>query len=116
MGASSPQVVVLESSRRRTWSRATFGTVGDCHTRPILMLDTTNNLVRVYATAPDSGCPFPGSAGTIFEKTSPMSNLSFAPGRGTPGHPGRGLGEHEQCHIEQAIGGREHRGRGAGQQ
>jgi len=48
------------------------------------MLDTTNNLVRVYATAPDSGCPFPGSAGTIFEKTSPMSNLSFAPGRGTP--------------------------------
>lgn len=84
MGASSPQVVVLGRAADGTWSRATFGTVGDCHTRPILMLDTTNNLVRVYATAPDSGCPFPGSAGTIFEKTSPMSNLSFAPGRGTP--------------------------------
>ena len=84
MGASSPQVVVLGRSADGTWSRATFGTVGDCHTRPILMLDTTNNLVRVYATAPDSGCPYPGSAGTIFEKTSPMGNLSFAPGRGTP--------------------------------
>ena len=66
------------------WSRATFGTVADCHTRPILMLDSTNSLVHVYATAPDSGCPFTGSAGSIFEKTSPMSNLSFSSGRGTP--------------------------------
>jgi PKD repeat protein len=83
-GSSAPQIVVLSRSSTGAWSRATFGTVGDCHTRPILMLDTTNNLVRVYATAPDSGCAFTGSAGTIFEKTSPMSSLSFAAGRGTP--------------------------------
>lgn len=83
-GASAPQIVVLSRSSTGAWSRATFGTVADCHTRPILMLDTTNNLVRVYATAPDSGCAFTGSAGTIFEKTSPMSSLSFASGRGTP--------------------------------
>jgi hypothetical protein len=83
-GSAAAQIVVLGRSSTGAWSRATFGTVADCHTRPILMLDTTNNLVRVYATAPDSGCPFTGTAGTIFEKTSPMSSLSFVPGRGTP--------------------------------
>jgi PKD repeat protein len=47
------------------------------------MLDSTNRLVHVYATAPETGCPFSGSAGAIFEKTSPMDNLSFPSGRGT---------------------------------
>jgi PKD repeat protein len=83
-GAAAPQIVVVARGATGGWSRATFGTVADCHTRPILMLDTTNNLVHVFATAPDSGCPFTGSAGTIFEKTSPMSSLSFTSGRGTP--------------------------------
>ncbi len=83
-GSTSAQIVVLGRSSTGAWSRATFGTVADCHTRPILMLDTTNNLVRVYATAPDTGCAFTGSAGTIFEKTSSMSSLSFVAGRGTP--------------------------------
>jgi PKD repeat protein len=82
--ASAPQIVVLSRGSSGGWSRATFGTVADCHTRPSLMLDSTNGLVHVYATAPDSGCPFSGTAGTIFEKTSPMSNLSFPSGRGTP--------------------------------
>lgn len=88
-GASAPQIVVLSRSSAGGWSRATFGTVADCHTRPLMMLDSTNNLLHVFATAPNSGCPFTGSAGTIFEKTSPMSNLSFASGRGTPSDPGR---------------------------
>ena len=83
-GAAAPQIVVLSRASGGGWNRATFGTVGDCHTRPILMLDSTNSLVHVYATAPDSGCPFTGTAGSIFEKTSPMSDLSFNSGRGTP--------------------------------
>ena len=87
---TAPQIVVLSRNpgsgltESQRWSRATFGTVSDCHTRPILVLDDTNKRVHVYATAPNSGCPFPGSAGTIFEKTSPMSSLSFPSGRGTP--------------------------------
>jgi PKD repeat protein len=83
-GQGAPQIVVLNRGSRGGWSRATFGTIADCHTRPVLMLDSTNNLVHVYATAPDSGCPFSGSVGSIFEKTSPMDNLSFPSGRGTP--------------------------------
>ena len=83
-GSSAPQIVVLSRGTTGGWSRATFGTVGDCHTRPVLMLDSTNDLVHVYATAPDSGCAYSGAAGTIFTKTSSMSSLSFPPGRGTP--------------------------------
>jgi PKD repeat protein len=83
-GSGAPQIVVASRGSRGGWSRATFGTVGDCHTRPVLMLDSTNSLAHVYATAPDSGCPFAGSAGSIFKKTSSMNNLSFTSGRGTP--------------------------------
>jgi PKD repeat protein len=82
--SSAPQIVVLARGAKGGWSRAIFGTLADCHTRPILVLDASNNLVHVYATAPDSGCPFTGTAGTIFEKTSPMDKLAFASGRGTP--------------------------------
>lgn len=81
--SSAPQIVVLSRASTGGWSRATFGTVADCHTRPSLVLDSTNALLHVYATAPESGCPFSGTAGAIFEKTSPMSDLSFSPGRGT---------------------------------
>lgn len=83
-GGSADEIVVLKRDVNGIWTRATFAQVRDCHTRPVLVLDTTNNLVRVYATAPDSGCPFSGTAGTIFEKTSPMDALSFTTGRGTP--------------------------------
>lgn len=84
-GSTAPEIVVLARNvSTGGWSRATFGTVADCHTRPVLMLDSTNNLLRVFATAPDSGCPFSGAVGSIFEKTSPMDNLSFTSGRGTP--------------------------------
>ncbi|MGI8457296.1 MAG: hypothetical protein ACR2LI_04165, partial [Propionibacteriaceae bacterium] len=44
-GGAAPQIVVLSRAARGGWNRATFGTVGDCHTRPILMLDATNSLV-----------------------------------------------------------------------
>jgi PKD repeat protein len=83
VSSSAPQIVVLSRGSAGGWSRATFGTVADCHTRPSLVLDSTNGLLHVYATAPESGCPFSGTAGSIFEKTSPMSALSFPPGRGT---------------------------------
>jgi hypothetical protein len=83
-GPSAPLIVVLARAAGGAWSRATFGTVGDCHTRPVLVLDASSGLAHVFATAPDSGCPFTGSPGTIFEKTSPVNNLSFPSGRGTP--------------------------------
>lgn len=87
VGASSsaPQILVLaRDPATGDWSSTPFGRISDCHTRPILMLDSEHQVLHVFATAPDSGCPYSGSAGTIFEKTSPMANISFPLGRGTP--------------------------------
>jgi PKD repeat protein len=81
---TDPTIVVLSrSAATGGWDRATFGTVADCHTRPVLMVDSTNNLLHVFATAPDGGCAYSGVAGSIFKKTSPLNSLSFTPGRGT---------------------------------
>jgi hypothetical protein len=83
--SQAPQIVVLaRDPGSKSWSRATFGRVSDCHTRPMVVLDSANQMVHVYATAPDSGCAFSGSAGTIFRKSSPMASLAFDAGRGTP--------------------------------
>jgi PKD domain len=68
-----------------SWSATTFGTVADCHTRPLVMLDTTSSRVHVFATAPTaSGCPFSGAPGSIYEKSAPLGNPVFPAGRGTP--------------------------------
>jgi PKD repeat protein len=83
--SSAPQILILARDRTTgDWSSYPFGRIGDCHTRPVLMLDSEHQILHVFATAPDSGCPFSGSAGTIFEKTSPMNSISFPLGRGTP--------------------------------
>jgi len=84
-GSSAPQIMVLaRDPATGDWSSNVFGRISDCHTRPVLALDSEHQVLYVFATAPDSGCPFSGSAGTIFEKSSPMSDISFPAGRGTP--------------------------------
>ena len=58
-----------------SWSLAPAGTVADDHTRPIIMVDRTNQQLYFFATAPVSG-------GDIYYKKTPLSNIAFAPGRG----------------------------------
>ena len=85
-GASASQVEVLAlNTGSGNWDRHVFGTVADCHTRPVLAIDSTNRMVHVFATAPTaSGCPYSGAPGSIYTKSSPLDQVSFAPGRGTP--------------------------------
>ncbi len=49
------------------WVTHRFGLYQDHHTRAIVVLDTTNNLIRMFATQSDTG-------GTIYEKTLAMSS------------------------------------------
>ncbi|WP_202911352.1 PKD domain-containing protein [Segeticoccus rhizosphaerae] len=83
---SSPQLNLLVfKPGTGAWTSTTFGTVADCHTRPIVMLDGEDDQVRMFATAPTaSGCPYAGAPGTIYEKVASMDNPVFSPGRGTP--------------------------------
>lgn len=84
--SSSPQINLLVfKPGTGAWSSTVFGTLADCHTRPIVVLDEENSVVHVFATAPSvSGCAYSGAPGTIYEKTAPMGNPVFPPGRGTP--------------------------------
>ena len=82
---SSPQIVLLvRDPSTGDWSTYTAWRIQDCPTRPVIMLDSENQMIYLFATAPPSGCPFSGSDGTIFMKSTPMSNISLAVGRGTP--------------------------------
>jgi PKD repeat protein len=83
---TDPQIRLLSfKPGTGAWSATTVGTLADCHTRPLLILDEQHQTVHVLATAPTSGgCPFAGAPGTIYDKTAPMADPVFAAGRGTP--------------------------------
>ena len=73
--SSQPLTMLLVRQEGALWSSHVFGTVGNNHTRPIVILDEANGLVRMYATNS-------GAGGSIMEKTSPLESISFAPGKG----------------------------------
>ena len=78
---SSPLVGVLTRTPGAggvgTWKFASAGTVADDHSRPLIMIDASNQQLYFFATAPVSG-------GDVFYKKAPLSNVTFGPGRGTP--------------------------------
>ena len=76
-GSSNPLTMLLVRSAEGSWSSHVFGLNRDKHTRPIVLVDEANGVVRMFATAPESG-------GTIYQKTSPVDSISFAGGLGTP--------------------------------
>jgi PKD repeat protein len=81
--SSRPLIQLLARSTSGTWSTATFGTVANSHTRPIVLLDEQHGLVHMLATCPQPPKTSGQSGGDICEKTSSMSSPSFAPGIGT---------------------------------
>jgi len=85
-GASASQIEVLElNTGSGNWVRHVYATVADCHTRPMLTIDSTNRMLHVFATAPSaSGCPYSGAPGSIYVKSSALDQVSFPAGRGTP--------------------------------
>ncbi len=83
---STPQVNLLVfKPGTGAWTSHTFGTLADCHTRPIVMLDEERSEVHMFATAPtSSGCAYTGAPGTIYHKSAAMDEPTFSVGRGTP--------------------------------
>lgn len=74
-----------------TVSTARFATypvarVIDCVTRPQVILERGRNMVHIAYTATSSavaGCPYSGTSGSIWMKSTEISNPSFPVGRGT---------------------------------
>ncbi|WP_324643602.1 PKD domain-containing protein [Pseudarthrobacter sp. LT1] len=83
-----PQLILLVfKPGTGAFTQSTIAKTGDCVSRPQIILDTQNNLVRAFHTAPPtsvSGCAYSGVAGSIYEKTASMDNPVFGSGRGTP--------------------------------
>lgn len=83
-----PQLILLVfRPGTGAFTESTISVAGDCVSRPQIVLDNTNALVRAFQTAPPqsvSGCAYSGVAGSIYEKTASMDNPVFGPGRGTP--------------------------------
>lgn len=68
---------LLVRSTDGTWTKHLFSVATEHHTRPIVLLDVTNNVIHMLATADETG-------GTIYEKTAEFDNIAFPPGLGTP--------------------------------
>jgi outer membrane biosynthesis protein TonB len=81
---SSALIRLLVRDTGGTWSSHTFATVADGHTRPIVVLDEQHQMVHMFASGPANGNPTGEVGGIIFEKSAPMSDLTFPTGEGTP--------------------------------
>lgn len=84
---TAQEVLLVFRPGTGAFTKSTISTAGDCVSRPQIVLDTQNNLVRAFHTAPStsvSGCAYSGVAGSIYEKTASMDNPVFGSGRGTP--------------------------------
>jgi hypothetical protein len=73
----SPLILLLVL-REGTWSRHTFGTVSENHTRPLVVVDDENRQAYVFAASPCC------SGGVVYMKQTPLGNISFPSGLGTP--------------------------------
>lgn len=74
----APLQLVLVLKPNGTWERHTFGTVADNHTRAILLIDTDNRRLYVFAASPCC------SGGIVYMKSTSIDNINFPSGKGTP--------------------------------
>ncbi len=60
------------------WASHTVGLVSDNHTRPIVVIDTSNRILHVFMSSPCC------TGGTIYHKQTSLDRISFEPGLGEP--------------------------------
>jgi PKD repeat protein len=82
--STAPLTRLLVRSAAGVWSAATFGTVRNSHTRPIVLVDEEHGVLHMFATCPQPPATSGQSGGDICEKTSSLTSVSFATGIGTP--------------------------------
>jgi PKD repeat protein len=93
---SNPLIKLLRRTTTGSWANVVVGidNVGS-NTRPILELEEngSGNILHVFMTGKRAGSTTGQSGGDIFEKTSPVSSISFPSGSGTQViHDGSGTG------------------------
>jgi hypothetical protein len=75
---TDPEIHVLALRLDGTWTSHPVFTVAEGHTRGIVLIDSQHRRLHVFAAAPCC------SGGVVYTKSSPLDNLQFEPGMGTP--------------------------------
>lgn len=75
--STAPLTQLLVRATAGTWTASTFGTVRNSHTRPIVLVDTSSRVVRMFATGPQPPSTSGQSSGDIREKDAPLDAISF---------------------------------------
>ena len=60
-----------------SWTSHVFGTVGDSHTRSLVLIDEEQRLLYMFASSPTC------TGGKIYYKRTDLDDISFEEGRGT---------------------------------
>ncbi len=79
-GSNAALIFLLKRATNGSWTRYLYGRGQDNHTRPILLIDTENRKVYVFAMSNRGS----GSKEAIYMKSSDLDNISFPVGLGTP--------------------------------
>ena len=74
---SDPFILINVREGEDDWTTHVFGYQGNAHTRGVVVVDEENEELYVFATSPQAG-------GTIYYKSTPLDNISFEEGLGTP--------------------------------
>ena len=75
LNPDDPLIELLVLGHDGVWRNHVFSQVRENQTKPMVMVDQANRNVYVFAT---------GSGGVIYYKKSPLDNISFPTGQGTP--------------------------------
>lgn len=75
--ANAPLIRLLVLGTDDTWRQYIHSRVRDGLTRPIVLIDRENRMLRIFAAGPNTG-------GVIYVKATPLSSIGFADGRGDP--------------------------------
>lgn len=76
--ATDPEVHLLALRLDGTWTSHPVFTVAEGHTRAIVLIDSEHRRLHLFAAAPCC------SGGVVYTKSSPLDNIRFEPGPGTP--------------------------------
>jgi hypothetical protein len=75
---TDPEVHLLALRLDGTWTSHPVFTVAEGHTRAIVLIDSEHRRLHLFAAAPCC------SGGVVYTKSSPLDNIRFEPGLGTP--------------------------------
>ncbi|WP_448614590.1 fibronectin type III domain-containing protein [Modestobacter sp. URMC 112] len=78
-GSGEPSIVVHQRTSAGVWTSAVAATKAENATRPQLALDSTNRQLYVLMTSPESN-----GGGIVYYKRTPLGQLAFTGGKGTP--------------------------------